>query len=53
MAGPLQKAEASDIAVIIGGVIASTLVTLFVMPALYLIVGARADRQGDLGLADA
>ena len=37
--------------VIIGGLVASTLVTLFVMPALYLIVGAGAERQSDLGLA--
>ena len=35
--------------VIIGGLVASTLVTLFVLPALYLVVGARADRQLDLG----
>ena len=39
--------------VMIAGVIASTLVTLLVLPALYLLVGAGADRQGDLGLADA
>lgn len=39
--------------VIIGGVVASTLVTLFAIPALYLIIGSRADRQSDLGLADA
>ncbi len=39
--------------VIIGGVIASTLVTLFVIPALYLVIGSGADRQADLGLADA
>jgi len=37
--------------VIIGGVIAATLFTLFVMPALYLVVGAGAQRQFDLGLA--
>ena len=39
--------------VIIAGVIASTLITLFVIPALYLLLGAKADRQQDLGLADA
>jgi CzcA family heavy metal efflux pump len=37
--------------VILGGQVASTLFTLFVMPALYLIIGARAERQHDLGLA--
>jgi CzcA family heavy metal efflux pump len=36
--------------VIIGGLVASTLVTLFVMPVLYLVIGARAQRQFDLGL---
>lgn len=39
--------------VIMGGLVASTLVTLFVMPALYLVVGAGAQRQSDLGLAGA
>ncbi len=39
--------------VIIGGVVASTLVTLFVIPALYLVIGSGADRQPDLGLAGA
>ncbi len=39
--------------VIIGGVVASTLVTLFVIPALYLVVGSGADRQPNLGLAGA
>ena len=39
--------------VIVGGVVASTLVTLFVIPALYLAVGSGADRQPDLGLAGA
>jgi CzcA family heavy metal efflux pump len=39
--------------VVIGGVIASTLVTLLVVPAMYLIFAARADRQPDLGLAEA
>jgi Cu/Ag efflux pump CusA len=37
--------------VIIGGVVASTLVTLFVVPALYLVIGSGAERQSDLGLA--
>lgn len=36
--------------VIICGLVASALFTLFVMPALYLIVGLKADRQPDLGL---
>ena len=36
--------------VIIGGLVASTLVTLFVVPALYLFVGAAAGRQADLDL---
>ena len=39
--------------VIIGGVVASTLVTLFVIPALYLVVGSETDREPDLGLAGA
>ncbi len=39
--------------VIIAGVVASTLITLLVLPALYLVFGAGADRQPDLGLADA
>lgn len=38
--------------VIIGGLIAATLVTLFVIPALYLVIGAAAGRHSDLGLAD-
>jgi len=38
--------------VILGGLIASTLVTLLVLPALYLIIGSRANRQSNLGLAD-
>ncbi len=37
--------------VIIGGVIASTLFTLFVLPVLYLVIGAGATRDLDLGLA--
>ena len=36
--------------VLMGGLVASTLVTLFVMPALYLIVGAGAERHSDLAL---
>ena len=39
--------------VVIAGVLASTLVTLFVIPALYLVLGAGADRHSDLGLSDA
>ncbi len=36
--------------VILGGLIASTLFTLFVIPALYLVIGKGAGRQSDLGL---
>ncbi len=39
--------------VIIGGLVASTLVTLFVIPALYLVIGSGAERQPDLGLTGA
>ena len=39
--------------VIVGGIIASTLITLFVMPALYRRFGSEAGRQSDLGLASA
>jgi CzcA family heavy metal efflux pump len=39
--------------VIVGGLAAATLVTLFVIPALYLAIGARAGRPPDLGLAGA
>lgn len=39
--------------VVVGGVIASTLFTLLVLPALYLAFGAKADRSGDIGLATA
>jgi Cu/Ag efflux pump CusA len=39
--------------VIIGGVIGSSLVTLLVMPALYLVFAGDADRLPDLGIADA
>ena len=38
---------------IVGGLIASTLVTLFVLPALYLVFAAGAQRQSDIGLAHA
>jgi CzcA family heavy metal efflux pump len=38
--------------VIIAGLVASTLFTLFVIPALYLVIGSGAERQHDLGLAD-
>ncbi len=37
--------------VIMGGIVASTVVTLLVIPALYLVIGSRAERQLDLGLA--
>ena len=36
--------------VIIGGIVASTLVTLLVVPALYLVIGSKAKREPDLGL---
>jgi CzcA family heavy metal efflux pump len=39
--------------VIIGGLVAAALVTLFVVPALYLVVGDKANRQADLALSDA
>jgi CzcA family heavy metal efflux pump len=39
--------------VVIGGVVASALVTLFVIPALYFVIGARAERRSDIGLAGA
>ena len=39
--------------VIMSGLIASTLFTLFIMPALYLDIGAASDRQHDLGLTEA
>ncbi len=38
--------------VIIGGLLASTLFTLFVIPVLYLLLGAGARRQADFGLSD-
>jgi len=37
--------------VIIGGLVASTLVTLFVIPPLYLAIGSKAERRLDLGPA--
>jgi len=36
--------------VIVGGLVASTLVTLFVMPALYMVIGSGGGRRADLGL---
>jgi CzcA family heavy metal efflux pump len=38
--------------VILGGLIASTCFTLFVIPDLYLTIGSGAQRQDDLGLSD-
>jgi Cu/Ag efflux pump CusA len=39
------------VVVILGGVIASTLVTLFVVPALYLVLGRNADRRSQVAVA--
>jgi Cu/Ag efflux pump CusA len=39
--------------VITGGLVASTLFTLFIIPVLYLIIGARAERQQDVDFAGA
>lgn len=36
--------------VVVGGLVASALLTLFVIPILYLLMGSRANRQPDLGL---
>ena len=36
--------------VIVGGLIASTVVTLFIMPVLYLLFGSPSAREADLGL---
>jgi Cu/Ag efflux pump CusA len=48
--GPgLEIAQAAAI-MIIGGLVASTLVTLFVLPALYLAVGQSRARHAELGL---
>ncbi|GJL77813.1 MAG: cation transporter [Nitrospinaceae bacterium] len=38
--------------VILGGLVASTLFTLFVIPSLYLVFGEGEGRQPDLGLVD-
>jgi CzcA family heavy metal efflux pump len=38
--------------VIIGGLLASTLFTSFVIPALYLLIGEGAERQVDYGLSE-
>jgi Cu/Ag efflux pump CusA len=53
-AGPIAGLEIVEptAIVIVGGLITSTLVTLFVLPALYLVFGAGSQRQLDLGLAD-
>lgn len=37
--------------VMMGGLVASSLFTLFVLPALYLLIGSGTGRQSDLGLA--
>jgi len=39
--------------VVMGGLAASTLISLFVIPPLYLLVQSRAQRTPDLGLDDA
>ena len=39
--------------VVMGGLAASTLITLFVIPPLYLLVRSKAQRTPDLGLGDA
>jgi len=39
--------------VILSGLLASTVFTLLVMPTLYLVIGEKADRQHDIGLANA
>ena len=39
--------------VMIGGLIASSCVALLAVPSLYLLIGAKADRQADLGLSQA
>ena len=39
--------------VIVGGLVASTLVTLFVMPALYMVIGSGGGRRADLGFVRA
>ena len=52
--GPIAGLEIiyTTAVVITGGVIASTLVTLFIVPTLYLAVGASRDRSTEIGLAD-
>ena len=39
------------VVVIMGGVVASALFTLFILPALYLVVGSKAERHGEIALA--
>jgi Cu/Ag efflux pump CusA len=39
------------VVVIMGGVVASALVTLFIIPALYLVVGHKASRHGEVAVA--
>lgn len=51
--GPGLEIVQPTAVVIVGGLIASTLVTLFVLPALYLVFAAGAQRQSDIGLAHA
>jgi Cu/Ag efflux pump CusA len=46
----LEIAQPTSV-VIIGGVVASTLVTLLVIPALYLVFGRKAERRGEFSLA--
>jgi CzcA family heavy metal efflux pump len=46
----LEIAQPTSV-VIVGGVVASTLVTLLVIPAAYLVVGRSAERRGELSLA--
>jgi Cu/Ag efflux pump CusA len=53
--GPGLEIVQPTAVVIVGGLIASTLFTLFVMPALYLLAGSKVDRDtrtGPLGLLD-
>ncbi len=39
--------------VILGGIVASTLFTLFITPVLYLVIGANTERKHDIGLTEA
>lgn len=48
----LEIVQASAI-VVVGGLVAATLVTLLVVPALYRVIGAGASRHTDLGLTAA